>query len=186
MVIIFSLWMQISTNLNLQMPIIEYNNDYPKFINKLIYQINLTIWDIRTLGWLVGLTNKWRMFSPALPSSNWHMRFWSIHQSGKKILLPISNQMSRNFWQRNIIDFREGKFTWNIAGKTSFLNEYVRYLCRVHEIPQDPITTIRIDLYWQEIFTLRKAQKEGSYQSQLRLYEGKMGNYSCSEFSKDS
>ncbi|MDX2271178.1 MAG: hypothetical protein NW237_04420 [Cyanobacteriota bacterium] len=178
--IIFILWTQIAYNFQRTpiLPEISYQSGYHPIVNTIIYGYNMVGWNLRRLGWLAGQTNYWRMFAP-VDRFNWHMIFVAVHPDGSETLLPLSTQSERNFWQRNLIDFRDGKFHVNIYSHPEYRQLYADYLCRTYTQSENPISSIRIDLQWQPIFSPEEAKIAGAFWGMSYLNQSGMGDFPC-------
>jgi len=130
LIIILSIWIMLSTNFKIHLPQIlpsvypSSNSDH--IISRTNWRILYADWTLDQLAYGTGLKNYWRMFAP-VDNFNWHMKFVAIRENGEKELLPLANQIKRNFWERNFIDFREAKFHLNIYKKEHGQRNYAQY-----------------------------------------------------------
>ena len=177
-IIVFSLWIQISTNLKLTIPFIPNSNHSGSVRSQIISGANKTNWLIHRLGWLAGLNTTWRMFSP-VDRFNWQMKFVAVFQDGTEALLPLPHQIDRTFWERNVINFRDGKSHVNLYKQQEQRQLYANYICHLYQNRDNPITIIRIDLHWQKILSPEQARAQGIYLGEIHQERGKMGEFEC-------
>jgi len=179
--IVACLWVMISINARLTLPQIFPQIYSSQRSDNLISEINWYIgrsdWFINHIGWVVGLKNYWRMFSP-VDRFNWYMVVTAIHQDGEETLLPLSQQTRRNFWERNLVDFREAKFQLNIYGSQTAQGFYAQYLCRRYQDIDNPVTAIRIDLHSQSILSPDEAKRRGAYLEE-EIIKRPWGTFEC-------
>lgn len=171
----------VATNVRLTLPRIPASIHPAQQPNHLIKKINWHIgrfeWWINYIGWIVGLKNYWRMFSP-VDRFNWSMVITAVHQNGEETLLPLPHQTPRTFWQKNLIDFREAKFQTNIYNNQTAQKYYAQYLCHVYQDLDNPVTAIKIDLDSVNILPPTEAKNRGVY-LEPRLDKRPWGRFAC-------
>ena len=177
-IIIFSLWFQISTNLNFNIPYIAQTNPSLEIFNIIIAEVNKINWTITHLGRISGLNMQWRMFSP-VERWNWQMKFVAVYKDKTEALLPLPEQTPRKLWQQYVIDFREGKFHELILRNEKSLSHYANYLCRNHQSQDKLIATIRVDYHWNKILSPQEAKEQGNYLGKIHKEKGKLGEFKC-------
>ena len=179
--ILANLWVMIATNASLALPTIAPSVYSPDRDETIIYRaswyIGRTDWWLNHLGWIVGLKNYWRMFSP-VDRFNWYMVFSAVHVDGEETKLPLANQIKRNFWQRNFTDFREAKFHLNIYNAATAQKYYAQYLCRKYQNQGNPISAIKIELKSQNILSPDQAKMRGVY-LEPRIDSREWGRFEC-------
>jgi len=181
--ILACIWVMASTNLNLTVyRIISFV--YPRYIQE-SPMVSRISWEaaraegkIQYAGWVVGIRHYWRMFSPP-DKMNWYFEFRAVHQNGDVALLPLYGQSSRSFWQRNVVDFREAKYTHNMywygwSNNHEAQKYYIDYLCREYQKESNPITHIKIDYRTQNILSPKEAELQGVYLDP-QVYSGPFG-----------
>ncbi len=179
--IVLSLWIMVATNAGLSLPWVlpsvfaPYGAAHP--VNRLNWYIGYVDWSLHYLGWLAGLHNYWRMFSP-VDRFNWDMRFSAVGRDGSERLLPLPHQSARTMWQRNFVDFRDAKFHLNVYRSETGQRFYARYLCRRYQEPGNPVHAIRIELEWQNILPPAEAKRRGTYLDPAR-YRRTWGAFEC-------
>lgn len=148
------------------------------YIKPIIIKIDQSI---RHAGWVVGLENRWRMFSLRV-RSNWYMNISILRQDGtkEKVLVPFSYGVHRNFWQRNITDFREDKFQVNIYNSVQGKSLYAKYLCRKYHQKENPVVLVEYKVDFQDIPSPEKTKVEGYYQDR-QFFPDYLGNFECPE-----
>ncbi len=179
-----TIWIQVATNLRIENFPISFTHTYSQVLNPIIYVINQGNWYVKRAAWLAGITNYWRMFSP-VDRFNWHMIFMAVYPDGREQKLPLSTQMTRTLWQRNLTDFRDGKFHVNLYGHPEYRNYYSQYLCQQFSTPGHEIEKIRIDLEWQTIFDPDVAREREAYHDAKFVNTAGMGVFPCLNSSND-
>lgn len=179
--ILLSTWVMITTNLNLQAPKF-YPSLYPPnnpdhIISKINWYLDRFHWSINRIGWIVGLKNYWRMFSP-VDRFNWYMIFTAVYQNGQEEKLPLPHQTPRSSLQRNFTDYREAKFFLNIYLNKSAQSYYADYLCRSFQDSNNPINWIKINLRSQNILSPQTAKRRGIF-LESRIDSRDWGSYKC-------
>ena len=89
--------------------------------------MNRPEWLIMHYAHLVGLDNRWIMFS-RLPRFNWWYVFKAKYSDGTEVVLPLPRQSNRALLER-YFDFREAKFHLNIYNNPSAREAYANQYC---------------------------------------------------------
>ncbi|MBL7714490.1 MAG: hypothetical protein JNL01_03415 [Bdellovibrionales bacterium] len=120
-------------------------------------------WILRRYAHLVGLDNRWEMFSYA-HRFNWKLVFTAKTESNKTWVLPIPFQSKRGFWNRLIFDFHAGKWWLNLYGSQDLRVQYSDFLCRTYPMVEGEKTyAIEVTLQTQEILDRRVAAEKGHH-----------------------
>lgn len=133
----------------------------------------------RFFGQAAGLLTYWRMFTPTI-TKKWQVKYYALYTDDSEQLLALPNQTYRNFWQRNFIDFREGKlqsviFYWPNGG---FLYDlYAQHLCRTGRKDKD-IEAIKITYEIWPLYPPSQAKARGQYMSTESI-KGTIGAFLC-------
>lgn len=144
----------------------------PNFAHKIRY----VTWLIRRYAHLVGIDNRWQMFSK-LHRFNWWYVISAKYKNFEPITLPLPRQSKRSFLEKEFIDFKEAKFHLNIYKNEVGREAYARYLCRQFpELDGSPIKSIIYELNYQNILPIQEARK------QKRTQEQKINNMFLNEF----
>tara|TARA_B100001971_G_C18112562_1_gene495026 strand:+ start:84 stop:680 length:597 start_codon:yes stop_codon:yes gene_type:complete len=122
------------------------------------------------IGWLavqyahlVGLGQRWRMFSVLSHDNYWYhiTANYVDGQKTKQVVLPLPLQSERTFLQYNFFDSTEGKFHYTIYGSTPSMKAWSRYLCRTYpEHEGMPIESIVFEIKRQNILDPEEARKQ--------------------------
>ena len=91
------------------------------------YRVQYSEWLIMHYAHLVGLDNRWIMFS-RLPRFNWWYVFKAKYSDGTEVVLPLPRQSNRALLER-YFDFREAKFHLNIYNNPSAREAYANQYC---------------------------------------------------------
>lgn len=112
---------------------------------QLVYRMRWLGWLIHRYANLVGLDNRWQMFS-----HNSRFEWWYVIEArladDTTVVLPLPRQSSRTFWQRALFDFREAKFHLNVYSSQRARSAYADYLCR--RFPEQGEQSVRA-IVWQ-------------------------------------
>lgn len=160
-VILFSLWGQLSNNTSIRIPLLS------GMLTK------LTTW--------VGVGTYWQMFS-RVDRFNWRVEFVAIAPNNKIRILPIFNADKDNFIENNFMNVREGKINQNIFTYRDDRYNYAQYLCRVYQQEDQPIKAIRLDLYWQKILPPNEAEIRKEYLTAEFFEKEKLGRVKCQNY----
>jgi hypothetical protein len=85
-------------------------------------------WLIRRYAHLVGLDNRWSMFSQLPRFDTWFV-IKAKHRDWTREVLPLPLQSERSFAQRVFVDFKEAKLHLNIYNRPQARWAYGRHLC---------------------------------------------------------
>ena len=130
---------------------------------QLAYKVRYFFWLIKRYAHLVGLDNRWQMFSKQT-RFNWWFTITANYKDFEKVLLPLPRQKKRNFFESEFIDFKEGKFYLNIYNNEVGREAYARYLCRkYHVYDGSPIQSIVFERSYQDILPPEETRKRGRY-----------------------
>jgi len=111
---------------------------------------------------LVGLDNRWEMFNH-FARFNWLYLIKGVYQDGAIVVLPLSRQSPRTFWDWLLFDLKEGKFQHNILHNQTAKAAYARYLCRAYPTHQGvPIAAIRWEFRLQKLNPPAEAARRGA------------------------
>ncbi|MDJ0728657.1 MAG: hypothetical protein QNJ33_01555 [Crocosphaera sp.] len=127
---------------------------------------------------LTAMSNNWRMFS-VVDRFSWRLEIVAIHDNNKAKILPIFTQQKKGFFEKNFIDFREGKLHQNLFIYPDARYHYSDYLCRIYQNETNPIKTIRYDLFWRQILPPEQANIRKEYLTEEFSDLGKLGEYQC-------
>lgn len=140
------------------------------------HKVRFIAWLIRRYAHLVGIDNRWQMFS-TLHRFNWWYVVSAKYKDSGSITLPIPMQSKRTFLEKEFIDFKEAKFYLNIYNNALGREAYAHYLCRQYpKLDGSPIESIIYELNYQNILPLKEARK------QKRTQEHKINNMFLNEF----
>lgn len=79
-------------------------------------------------------------------------------------MLPLPLQSDRSFWERALFDFKETKFHHTLYTRPTAREAYAHYLARQYpEYEGVPISSITIDLSWQQILPREEAARRGTH-----------------------
>lgn len=114
----------------------------------------------------LGLDNRWQMFGRQ-SRFNWRFHIYGLYSDGlttRAWLLPDPRQVPRNWIERNLIDFKEGKYQLNIYDNRPARMAYAFYLARRYPLHEGlPIQSVVYELRHQWIREPRQAQMLGSH-----------------------
>lgn len=102
-------------------------------------------WLIRRYAHIVGLDNRWMMFS-RLPRFDWWFVIKAKHRDFTHEVLPLPRQSERSFAQRVFFDFKEAKLHLNIYHRPQARWAYGRHLCRA---TADRTGTLPLAIVWE-------------------------------------
>jgi len=137
-----------------------------------------TQYNLAQLGHLLGIDNRWEMFS-TLHRTNWWFTFHGITEDNESILLPLPRQSHRNAFEDLVIDFREAKFHLNLYGAKDRQAGYANYLCRKYaHIQGKTLRSIQMELHNQALFPRETALTLG-YHKFPRAITTPWGNFPC-------
>ena len=147
------------------------------------YKLKLFSWYIKSYAHIVGLDNKWQMFGRQ-SRFNWWYLIKAKYDDSKTIALALPRQTPRNFLERNLIDFKEGKFHLNLYNNEIGRETYSRYLCRqFSNLNGSPIQSIIFELWYQNILPPEEAEKKGKYLDP-NVYSQVLNEFKCHEAEK--
>ena len=165
---------------------------FTRYANKIIdsfhspvitYKFQLLSWYIKSYAHIVGLDNKWQMFGRQ-SRFNWWYLIKAKYENSEIITLPLPRQTPRNFIERNLIDFKEGKFHLNLYNNEVGREAYSRYLCREFlNLDSSPIQSIVFELWYQNILPPEEAEKKGKYLDP-NVYSQVLNEFKCHEAEK--
>lgn len=128
----------------------------------LAYRIRQANWLILQYAHLVGLDNRWTMFTHNSRFNWWHV-IKAQSADGSTVLLPLPLQSRRTFWEQTLTDFKEAKFHLNIYPDAAAKRRYARYLCRAYPRANgSPVTAIVWELHHQTILNPSEAATRGT------------------------
>ncbi|EAZ90208.1 hypothetical protein [Crocosphaera chwakensis] len=127
---------------------------------------------------LTRMSDQWRMFS-VVDRFSWRLEIVAIHESGKAQTLPIFAEQEKEFFEKQFIDFREGKLHHNLFIYPDARYHYSDYLCRMFQNETNPIQAIRYDLFWRQILPPQQAAIREQYLTEEFSDLGKLGEYQC-------
>lgn len=142
------------------------------------YNIRYFVWFIKQYAYIVGLNNKWQMFGK-LHRFNWKHVISARYGNYKKVLLPVPGQVKRNFFHKEFIDFKEGKFALNLYSNETGRQAYAHYLCRNYPVKDNvPISSIIFELSYQYILDPPQARLYGRH-FDLNTYTKLLNDFQC-------
>jgi hypothetical protein len=120
-------------------------------------------WLIRRYAHIVGLDNRWMMFS-RLPRFDWWFVIKAKHRDWTHEVLPLPRQSERSFGQRVFFDFKEAKLHLNIYNYPQARRAYGRHLCRT---TGERTGTVPLAIVWerhyQDILERSEAAASGTH-----------------------
>lgn len=128
---------------------------------QLAYRLRQAQWLVRRYAHLVGLDNRWLMFT-TLHRFNWWYLIKARYADSALVVLSLPRQSPRTFWQRHFFDFREAKFHLNIYSDPAGRVAYARHLCR--RFPDHDgarVQSIVIELHHRLILPPAEARRRG-------------------------
>lgn len=114
----------------LNLSTVVYHNwpDYVRWQPSLYLPPSLT-YQLNRYGHLVGLDNRWLMFS-YMYRDDWQVWYRAEYADSTSVDLPLADQAPRSFWQAHFFDFREAKIRLNLYNRPERQKLYGLYLCR--------------------------------------------------------
>ena len=144
------------------------------------YKVQLLSWYIKSYAHIVGLDNQWQMFGRQ-SRFNWWYLIKAKYNNSQTIVLPLPRQTSRNFIERNLIDFKEGKFHLNMYNNEIGRETYSRYLCRkFSNLDGSPIQSIVFELWYQYILPPEEAKHKEKCLDP-NIYSQTLNEFKCYE-----
>ena len=144
------------------------------------YKLSLLSWYIKSYAHIVGLDNQWQMFGRQ-SRFNWWYLIKAKYENSEVVTLPLPRQMPRNLIERNLIDFKEGKFHLILYGNEIGRETYSHYLCRKFSEHNDSkIKSIVFELWWQNILPPKEARKKGMCLDP-GIYNQVLNEFNCPE-----
>lgn len=142
------------------------------------YRRSYMDWVVRRYAHLVGLDNRWEMFS-TLHRFDWWIRIYGIDRFSNRKLLTLPLQSERGFFQRQFADFREAKFHLNMYGDEQLRNQYARYLCGPSvNSGNEKYQAIEFELFHRNLRVRKEAELTGTHR-QEGIFHQRMGMYQC-------
>ena len=188
-VIVFALWMQVSSNLQQaaillesEKPDVSGPKHSPGIWHRFTESLRPISQGLNRVGWTFGLKPYWGMFSP-MGRTIWWLEISAVHPEGNTTLLPLPLQSPRTWWQRNFFDYREQKYIASILDLPSEQRHYAEYLCRHYRNSDPPVSAIQINKYWQNILSPRQARIYGRYLGDVGKDLSKEVIYKCANSS---
>jgi hypothetical protein len=127
------------------------------------YRIHLAEWFVMQYAHLVGLDNQWQMFGRQ-SRFNWSFRFKGTYANSPSLVLPLSLQSARSFWQRAFVDFREAKYQLNLDASETLRQAYARFLCREYRFVDGiPMRDVTIERDYQPLLTSSQAKRRHTH-----------------------
>ncbi len=144
------------------------------------YKLRLLSWCIKSYAHIVGLDNQWQMFGRQ-SRFNWWYLIKAKYDDSKIVVLPLPGQTSRNFIERNLIDFKEGKFHLNLYNNEVGRETYSRYLCKKFSSSDvSGIQSIIFELWYQYILPPEEAGQKEKYLDP-NVYSQVLNEFRCYE-----
>lgn len=144
------------------------------------YKVRYMAWLIRRYAHLVGIDNRWQMFSK-LHRFNWWYVISGKYEGLGTFTLPLPRQSKRTFLEKEFVDFKEAKFHLNIYNNEIGREAYAHYLCRQYpELDGAPIESIIFELNYQNILPIGEARKQKRNQEQ-KINNMFINEFKCSE-----
>ena len=130
----------------------------------LAYKVRYFVWLVREYGRLTGLNVRWLMFGNQ-SKYNWRYKITANYNDSTVILLPLPNQIKRNFVEKIFLDFKEEKFGSNIYTDPVGREAYARFLCRQYpKHNNSSVESITYELSWQKILDPKEARLQNTHQ----------------------
>ncbi len=127
------------------------------------YELRYSRWALQYYAFIVGLNNQWQMFGD-LSRYYWWYTIKAKYGDGEPRVLPLALQSDRSFWERALFDFKETKFHHTLYTRPAAREAYAHYLARQYpEYEGVPISSIIIDLSWQQILPREEAARRGTH-----------------------
>lgn len=113
---------------------------------------------------IVGLDNRWEMFS-YMYRTDWQFVFKGKYKTdSEEVVLPMSGQSKRNFFDHWLFDFREAKLKLNIYGIPEARQLYALQLCKQFSKPANrSLEYIACDLVSYPIVPRDTALRTGTH-----------------------
>ncbi|MEL4894174.1 hypothetical protein [Crocosphaera sp. Alani8] len=127
---------------------------------------------------LTGMSSQWRMFS-VVDRFSWKLEIVAIHKDKKVTTLPIFTEENKGFFEKQFINFREGKLHQSLFVYPQVRYHYSSYLCRIYHDKTNHIQAIRYDLFWRKILPPGQAAIRNQYLTEEFSDIGKLGEYKC-------
>lgn len=127
---------------------------------------------------LTRMSDQWRMFS-VVDRFSWRLEIVAIHDNKKNQTLPIFTEEDKGFFEKQFINFREGKLHQNLFVYPDARYHYSDYLCRLYQKDNNTIKSIRYDLFWRQILPPQQAAIREQYLTEEFSDIGKLGEYQC-------
>ncbi|MDJ0601538.1 MAG: hypothetical protein QNJ37_22170 [Crocosphaera sp.] len=127
---------------------------------------------------LMGMSDHWRMFS-VVDRFSWRLEIVAIDENRKTQTLPIFVEEEKGLFEKQFIDFRQGKLHQNLFIYPDARYHYSDYLCRTYQPEANSIKAIRYDLFWQQILPPEQASIRKQYLTEEFSDLGKLGEYPC-------
>ena len=126
----------------------------------------------------VGMSSQWRMFS-VVDRFSWRLEIVAIHENNTTQTLPMFVEEEKSFFDKQLIDFREGKLHQKLLNYPDARYHYSDYLCRTYQDKDNPIQAIRYDFFWRQILPPGQAAIRQQYLTEEFSDLGKLGEYQC-------
>ena len=126
----------------------------------------------------MGMSSQWRMFS-VVDRFSWRIEVAAIYDNKKTKILPIFVEKEKSFFEKQFVNFRQGKLHQNLFNYPDARYHYSNYLCRTHQEKDNPIQAIRYDLFWRQILSPQEAKIKQQYLTEEFSDIGKLGEYRC-------
>ncbi|MDJ0842762.1 hypothetical protein [Crocosphaera sp.] len=127
---------------------------------------------------LTGMGSQWRMFS-VVDRFSWRIEIVAIHDNKTTEILPIFADEEKGFFEKQFMDFREGKLHQNLFVYPDARYHYSDYLCRKYQNETNSIKAIRYDFFWRQILPPQQAAIRKQYLTEEFSDLGKLGEYQC-------
>lgn len=127
---------------------------------------------------LTRMSDQWRMFS-VVDRFSWRLEIVAIDENGTGETLPIFAAQETGFFEKQFINFREGKLHQNLFVFPDARDHYSDYLCQILNSDTKAIKSIRYDLFWRQILPPQQAAIRQQYLTEEFSDIGKLGEYQC-------
>ena len=142
------------------------------------YRVNLLSWYVKSYAHIVGLDNQWQMFGRQ-SRFNWWYLIKAKYDNSEPVVLSLPRQIPRNFIERNLIDFKEGKFHLNMYNNEIGRETYSRYLCRQFQTLNGyPVKSILYELWFQYILSPEEVNRKKRYLDP-NVYSRVLNEFEC-------
>ncbi|MGK7953782.1 MAG: hypothetical protein AB4063_00725 [Crocosphaera sp.] len=125
-----------------------------------------------------AMSSQWRMFS-VVDRFSWRLEIVAIHENQITQTLPLFAEEKKGFFEKNFIDFHEGKLHQKLLHYPDARYHYSDYLCRTYQDKNNPIKAIRYDFFWRQILPPGQAEIRQQYLTEEFSDIGKLGEYQC-------